>query len=215
MNRRDFHGSLAGAALASLTGGHAQAQAAPVEGQSYVRLQEAVPLLLPTPDKKVDVIEFFWYGCPHCNAFEPMLSAWVERLATDVSFRRVHVGFGPVHQVHQKLYYALEETGLVPTLHRKVFAAIHQQGRRLVTEAGMRRFVEDNGADAAKVMVAFKSFAVSTKAARAKQLTDAYKIDGVPAMGVQGRYYTSGSLTGSLERMLQVTDHLIQRARQG
>ncbi len=215
MNRRDFHGSLAGAALALLTPGHARAQAAPVEGQSYVRLQNAAPLLLPTPDKKVDVIEFFWYGCPHCNAFEPMLSNWADRLAADVSFRRVHVGFGPVHQVHQKLYYALEETGLVQTLHRKVFAAIHRQGRRLVTEAAMRRFLEDNGVDAAQVMDAFGSFAVATKAARAKQLTDAYKIDGVPAMGVQGRYYTSGSLTGSHERMLQVTDYLIQRARLG
>ncbi|HOL38029.1 MAG TPA: TonB-dependent receptor [Rubrivivax sp.] len=111
MNRRDFHGNLAGAALALMTPGHARAQAAPVEGQSYVRLQNAAPLLLPTPDKKVDVIEFFWYGCPHCNAFEPMLSNWADRLAADVSFRRVHVGFGPVHQVHQKLYYALEETG--------------------------------------------------------------------------------------------------------
>ncbi|HPP83327.1 MAG TPA: thiol:disulfide interchange protein DsbA/DsbL [Rubrivivax sp.] len=215
MNRRDFHGNLAGAALALMTPGHARAQAAPVEGQSYVRLQNAAPLLLPTPDKKVDVIEFFWYGCPHCNAFEPMLSNWADRLAADVSFRRVHVGFGPVHQVHQKLYYALEETGLVQTLHRKVFAAIHRQGRRLVTEAAMRRFLEDNGVDAAQVMDAFGSFAVATKAARAKQLTDAYKIDGVPAMGVQGRYYTSGSLTGSHERMLQVTDYLIQRARLG
>ncbi|HOL36647.1 MAG TPA: DsbA family protein, partial [Rubrivivax sp.] len=101
------------------------------------------------------------------------------------------------------------------TLHRKVFAAIHRQGRRLVTEAAMRRFLEDNGVDAAQVMDAFGSFAVATKAARAKQLTDAYKIDGVPAMGVQGRYYTSGSLTGSHERMLQVTDYLIQRARLG
>lgn len=215
MNRRRFHLRFAAGALA-LAAAQARAQgASPVEGRNYVRLQPPAPVWLPSPDKKIDVVEFFWYGCPHCNAFEPMLEAWVRRLGADVSFRRVHVGFGPVHQVHQKLYYALEETGLVEQMHRKVFAAIHQQGQRLVTEPEIRRFLEQSGVDAAKVMAAYKSFAVDTKATRAKQLTDAYKIDGVPAMGIQGRYYTSGSLNGSLERMLEVTDFLIQRVRKG
>jgi len=215
MNRRRFHLRFAAGALA-LAAAQARAQgASPVEGRNYVRLQPPAPVWLPSPDKKIDVVEFFWYGCPHCNAFEPMLEAWVKRLSADASFRRVHVGFGPVHQVHQKLYYALEETGLVEQMHRKVFAAIHQQGQRLVTEPEIRRFLEQSGVDAAKVMAAYKSFAVDTKATRAKQLTDAYKIDGVPAMGIQGRYYTSGSLNGSLERMLEVTDFLIQRLRKG
>ena len=214
MNRRDFHtGVVAATALAFA--GRTQAQGAPVEGQNYVRLASAAPVLLPTPDKKVDVVEFFWYGCPHCNAFEPLLDGWAKRLSADVSFRRVHVGFGPVHQVHQKLFYALEETGLLETMHRKVFAAIHQQGKRLVTEPEITAFLKDSGVDAAKVMASFKSFGVDTKATRAKQLTDAYKIDGVPAIGVQGRYYTSGSLNGSNERMLQVVDFLIQRVRSG
>ncbi len=214
MNRRDFHTGVVAASALALAG-RARAQGAPVEGQNYVRLASAAPVLLPTPDKKVDVVEFFWYGCPHCNAFEPLLEAWARRLPAEVSFRRVHVGFGPVHQVHQKLFYALEEAGLLETMHRKVFAALHQQGKRLVTEPEIVAFLNDNGLDAAKVMAGFRSFAVNTKATRAKQLTDAYKIDGVPAMGVQGRYYTSGSLNGSNERMLQVVDFLIQRVRSG
>lgn len=209
---RRFLKALSAGGIAAAAGPLAAQNRAPSEGTEYRPVKPVQPTESPG---KIEVLEFFWYGCPHCNAFEPMLSNWADRLAADVSFRRVHVGFGPVHQVHQKLYYALEETGLVQTLHRKVFAAIHRQGRRLVTEAAMRRFLEDNGVDAAQVMDAFGSFAVATKAARAKQLTDAYKIDGVPAMGVQGRYYTSGSLTGSHERMLQVTDYLIQRARLG
>lgn len=215
MNRRDFDIGLAASALALVTAGRAQAQGGPVEGQHYVRLQTAAPVVLRAPDKKVDVVEFFWYGCPHCHAFEPRLEAWIKTLPADVSFRRVHVGFGPVHQGHQKLFYALEETGLLEALHRKVFAAMHQQGKRLASEAEIASFLKDSGVDAAKVMDSYKSFGVNTKAVRARQLTDAYKIDGVPALGIHGRFYTSSGLTGSHERMVQVTDFLIRRARQG
>lgn len=215
MNRRDFHLGLAASTMALAGAAHAQSQSAPVEGQHYVRLQTAAPVQLPSPDKKVDVVEFFWYGCPHCNSFEPLLEGWVRRLPADVAFRRVHVGFGPVHQVHQKLFYALEETGLLETMHRRVFAAIHQQGKKLVTEPEITTFLRDSGVDAAKVLESYKSFGVNTRASRAKQLTDAYKIDGVPALGIQGRFYTSASLTGTHERMVQVADHLIGRARRG
>jgi thiol:disulfide interchange protein DsbA len=212
MNRRDFTASLTGGALGIAGVGTAAAQGGPVEGQHYVRLPSPAPVTL-APDKKVDVVEFFWYGCPHCNTIEPLLESWVKRLPPDVSFRRVHVGFGAIHQVHQKMFYALEEIGQLPTMHRRVFAAMHQQGKRLASESEIVAFMKDNGVDAAKFQDAYKSFGVATKCTRAKQLTDAYKIDGVPALGIQGRFYTSGSLTGSHERMLQVTDVLIQRSR--
>ena len=214
MKRRDFSIQLAGIGLGAALARPALAQS-PVEGTHYIKLSQPLPANMLPPAGKIDVAEFFWYECPHCNAFEPMLEAWAKRLPADVSLRRVHVGFGPMHQLHQRLYYALEETGLVDQMHRKVFAAIHLQGKRLGTEAEIRRFLEDSGVDATKVMTAFKSFSVDTKVTRAKQLTDAYKIDGVPAMGVQGRYYTSGSLTGSLERMLEVAAFLVQRVRKG
>ena len=215
MNRRDF--TLRSMAALGLSGaGAARAQGAPSEGQNFVRLSTPAPVSLPA-DKKVDVVEFFWYGCPHCNSLEPLLENWQRRLAPDVSFRRVHVGFGAIHQVHQKLFYALEETGQLATMHKKVFAAMHLQGKRLATEAEIAAFIKDNGGDAAKFMDSYKGFGVNTKATRARQLSDAYKIDGVPALGVQGRFYTSASLpgNGSHERMLAVTDFLIQRARQG
>ena len=213
MNRREFSTCLTGAGLGLAAAGSVRAQGAPVEGQQYVRLASPAPVTLPSPDKKVDVVEFFWYGCPHCNVVEPMLDTWSKRLAPDVSFRKVHVGFGQIHQVHQRLYYALEDMGLLPTMHKKVFAAMHVQNRRLATEADMSAFMKENGVDPAKFLETYKSFGVNTKATRARQLTDAYKIDGVPAMGVQGRYYTSGALTGTHERMLQVVDFLIQRSR--
>jgi thiol:disulfide interchange protein DsbA len=218
MNRRDF--SLAALGAAGTLGafspaGHALAQGAPTEGQNFVRLSQPAPVTVAA-DKKIDVVEFFWYGCPHCNALEPLLERWIARLPADVGFRRVHVGFGAIHQIHQKLFYALEETGQLPALHKKVFAAMHQQGRRLNTDADISAFIKENGGDAAKFMDSYKGFSVNTKATRAKQLSDAYKIDGVPAIGVHGRFYTSASLpgNGSHERMLAVAEFLIQRSRQ-
>ena len=139
----------------------------------------------------------------------------IKRLAPDVSFRRVHVGFGAQHQIHQKLHYALEEMGVLATMHRKVFAAMHAPSnrRQLISDSDISAFGNESGIDGAKLVATMKSFGVNTKAARARQLTDAYKIDGVPALGGQGRWYTSGSLAGSLERMVAVADFLIGRAR--
>jgi len=217
-NRRDFSRQLLAAGALLATPPALLAQAAPgmpVEGQHFVRLSTPASVSLPSPDKKVEVVEFFWYGCPHCNNFEPLLESWVKRLAPDVSFRRVHVGFGPQHQIHQKLYYALEEMDLLATMHRKVFAAMHSPSnkRQLISDNEISAFGTESGIDGAKLVATMKSFGVNTKAARARQLTDAYKIDGVPALGVQGRFYTSGSLAGSMERMVAVADFLIARAR--
>ena len=215
MQRRDFTQQLAGTGLGLALTGLARAQGGPVEGQHYVRLSTPAPVSLPSPDKKIDVVEFFWYGCPHCFAFEPTLEAWVARLLPDVAFRRVPVGFAVPHQVHQRLYYALEEMGVVAAQHRRIFNAIHQLNRRLNTESEMAEFLGQNGVDPAKFQAAFKSFSVNTKAARARQLSEAYKIDGVPALGIHGRFYTAASLAGSHERAVAVADFLIQRARQG
>ena len=215
MKRRDFSKQLAGAGLGLAATGLAQAQGGPVEGQHYVKLSTPAPVTLPSPDKKVEVVEFFWYGCPHCFTLEPMLESWAKRLPADVAYRQVPVGFAVPHQVHQKLFYALEDLGELPKMHRRVFNAIHQQNMRLNSEADIGNFVAANGVDRDKFVAAFKSFSVATKANRAKQLSEAYKIDGVPALGIQGRFYTSGSLAGSHERSLAVTDYLIQRARKG
>ncbi len=214
MQRRDFSRQLAGAGLGLAVSGLAQAQGqAPKEGTHYVRLQTPAPVSLPGADKKIEVVEFFWYGCPHCYAFEPTLEAWVRTLPADVAFRQVPVGFMAPHQLHQRLFYALEEMGQLQATHRKVFAAIHQQNRRLGTEADIAAFASASGIDAAKLAESMKSFGVSTKASRAKQLADAYKIDGVPALGIHGRFYTSGALAGNHERAVQVASYLIQQAR--
>lgn len=212
MKRRDFSRQLAGAGLGLATVGLARAQGAPVEGQQYIKLQTAAPVSLPA-GKKVEVVEFFWYGCPHCLHFEPIVDAWAKRLPADVYFHQMPFAFiGPPE--HQKLFYALEELGQREALQRKIFSAVQVENKRLTNEADIVAFVAANGVDKDKFTAAYKSFAVNTKMARGKQLSNAYKIDGVPAVGIQGRYYTSATLAGTHERAVAVTDYLIQRARQ-
>ena len=214
MKRREFTQQLAGAGLGLALAGGAHAQPAPAEGKDFVKLSTPMPVMQLAAPKKVEVIEFFWYGCPHCFAFEPFIEPWAKQLAADVFFHPVPFAFiGPVE--HQKLFYALDEMGQREALHRKLFNAIHVQNKRLNTEAEIGAFVSANGVDGAKFADAWKSFAVNTKLSRGKQLASGYKIDGVPALGVQGRYYTSATLAGTHERSLQVADYLIQRARQG
>jgi protein dithiol oxidoreductase (disulfide-forming) len=215
MKRREFSAGLLGAGLASAALGvaaPAQAQGGPVEGTHYVRLSQPVPTMAEAG--KIEVIEFFWYGCPHCNAFEPSLEAWVKKLPADVMFRRVPVAFREEPFVaHQRIYYALEAMGQVDAMHRKVFYAIHNDRQHLDKPAEISAFMAKNGIDGAKFLDAYNSFGVQTKVRQAKLLSEAYKIDGVPALGIQGRYFTSGTLAGGTDKALEVTNFLLQRAR--
>ena len=230
LTRRDFSSRLLGAgAVGALAAPLAWGQPAPgrvasgpVEGVHYVRLSEPVPTAAAG---KVEVIEFFWYECPHCNAFEPALDAWSKRLPDDVAFRRVPVWFREEpFTAQQRLFYTLESLGLVATLHRKVFNEIHADHTRIRTPDDLSAFALRNGVDPVKFMTTYSSFAVQSKAQQARQTASAYKIDAVPAMGVQGRYYTTGVLAnagagagggGGNERMLAVVDALIAKVRQG
>jgi thiol:disulfide interchange protein DsbA len=211
MKRREFSMHVAAAGLGSLWAGTAGAQGGPVEGTHYSKL--AQPVAVTAPAGKIEVIEFFSYGCPHCYSLEPTLEAWAKRLPADVVFKRVPVGFNALYENYQRIYYALEATGQLEPMHRKVFDAIHKQRQRLDKEADIAAFMTANGVDGAKFMELYKSFSVQTKARQAQQLSQSYKIDGVPAMGVHGRYVTSGSQAGSNERALAVTDALVQGLR--
>jgi thiol:disulfide interchange protein DsbA len=216
IERRHFSTALLGAGIGGGTLGllaPAAAQGGPVEGTHYVKLSQP----LPTPaGGKIEVIEFFWYGCPHCHSFEPSLDAWSKRLPADVAFRRVPVAFrDEPFGAHQRIFYALEAMNQVEAVHRKVFFAIHNERARLDKPADISAFMTRNGLDGAKFLDVFNSFSVQTKARQARQLSEAYKIDGVPAMGVHGRYYTSVTLAGSADRTLAVADFLVQRVRKG
>jgi len=209
MNRRHFQlrlGALAALAVQPLL---ARAQGAPIEGKDYLRV--ASPLAMPPG--KIEVVEFFGYWCPHCNAFEPTLDAWARKVPADVNFRRVPVAFTPWQEPYQKLFFALESLGLLDTLHRRVFAAIHVGHQRLEKDADIAKWATDNGQDGAKIIDAMKSFSTASKLRQSAQLAEQYHIDGVPTLGIHGRYMTSPGTAGSAERALQVTDQLVAQLR--
>lgn len=214
MNRRDFSASAACAvALASLgLPGSLLAQARkPEEGGDFLTLDKRMPV--DAAAGKVEVVEFFWYSCPHCNAFEPKLVNWLKKLPPDVAFRRVPVAFRDDFVPQQRLYYTLEAMGKVDELHSKVFTAIHAERQSIDKETTIVAWAEKQGLDRAKFQELYNSFSVQTKARRATQVQDGYKVQGVPAIGVAGRYYTDGTLAGNMDHALQVTDYLVAEAR--
>lgn len=216
MKRRVFFAGAAGlaAATAALSPSVLLAQAStPQAGTDYVKLGRAAPV--EAPAGKIEVVEFFWYSCGHCNAFEPTLSRWAQRLPKDVVFKRVPIAFQDSYVPQQHLFYALEAMGLVDTFHTKVFAAVHTERQNLVKPEAILQWVAKQGIDQAKFLSHFNSFSTSTKASRARQLMTAYEVEGVPAMGVSGRFYTDGSMAKSMERALAITDFLLAEIRLG
>lgn len=183
-----------------------------VKGQEYLELDTAVPTDVAAG--KIAVLEFFWYRCPHCAKFEPDLEAWRKTLGEDVVFERVPVFFGrPGMQEEQRLYYALDAMGLTEQLQEKLFRAIHVEKKQLVTPDQMAAWLSQQGVDANKFKQTFKSFGVNSKIQRANKLMNQYMVDGVPALAIGGKYYTSPSIAKSETRALEVANQLIQKAR--
>jgi len=214
MKRRDFAlAASAGLPLWALAQGPAPAKPAPQEGIEYVTLDKRVPA--ESNDGKIEVIEFFWYSCPHCSAFEPTFAQWVKNAPKDVVVRRVPVAFREDFAPQQRLYFSLEAMGLLDKIHGKVFQAIHVERLPLSTDASILAWVEKQGVDKNKFADTAKSFGVASKLKRAVQLQNDFKIEGVPSLGVAGKYYIDGTLAGSMDRALQVTESLLALVRQG
>jgi protein dithiol oxidoreductase (disulfide-forming) len=188
------------------------AQGAPVEGTDYVALTP--PQAVDTPGK-IEVMEFFWYRCPHCYALEPDLEAWVKRLPRDVQFKRVPGILNEEWAVDARIYYALEAMGEVDRLHRSLFDVIHQQGGVRLHGDAFGKWVADwlakQKVDMAKYDAALHSFTVESKLRRAAQMARSYGLDGVPTITVQGRYLVLAST--SQKAMLDTTDFLIGESR--
>jgi thiol:disulfide interchange protein DsbA len=218
MKRRDF--SFAAIGAAAVTGlplaTHAQGPAAakkPVEGTDYLSLDKRVPTDVGAG--KIELIEFFWYSCPHCNAFEPQFAAWKKAAPKDVVVQRVPVRFRDDFEAQQRAYYVFESLNLVDAMHGKLFHAIHTERQQLNSAQALAAWADKNGLPEKKFVETFNSFGVASKARRATQLQEAFKVQGVPALGVAGRFYTDGSLTQTMDRALQVADYLIGEVRRG
>jgi len=205
MDRRTF--ALQAAALAgSAAGLPARAQDfVPTEARDFQVL--ARPVAVP-PTGKIEVIEFFWYACPHCFAFEPALERWLERLPSDVGFHRVPVGFDARKEIHQRIFYTWDALGLVDQMHARTFQRFHVQRKPIDSLADMLAFAQDNGVDPAKVQAAWNGFSVQTRCREARRLEDDYGISEMPEMAIGGRFV-------ALARpgVLITTDALINRIR--
>ncbi|GFM88610.1 thiol:disulfide interchange protein [Pseudomonas cichorii] len=195
---------------ASLFGMSAQA-ATPIEaGKQYVELASAVPVSEPG---KIEVVELFWYGCPHCYAFEPTINPWVEKLPEDVHFVRIPAMFGGAWDAHGQLFITLDTMGVEHKVHAAVFDAIQKDRKPLLKPEDMADFVATQGIDKAKFLETFNSFAVKGKIAQYKELAKKYEVTGVPTMIVNGKYRFDLGSSGGPEATLQVADQLIAKER--
>jgi protein dithiol oxidoreductase (disulfide-forming) len=196
----------------------AWAQGGPQEGQQYRVLKPRIAS--KAGDKKIEVIEFFWYGCPHCNALDPSLEAWLKKAPADISFKRVHIHFGTDAapdkrtQTHQRLFYVLEMLGLNAAQNSAVFNAIHADHKQLTTRDGILEWAKSRNLDMGKFTAAYDDgFTLSRKMREASALQEAYKVDGVPYFAIDGQYITSPSIAGGEAGFYNTLDFLINKTR--
>lgn len=215
--RRLFCTALLGLA-AGLAGVSASA-ADPQQGAQYLVLPSQQPT---DTGKKIEVIEFFAYYCPHCYAFEPALEAWVKKQGDDIVFKRVHIQGGASVLPQQRLFYTLDAMGLLNQYHQKVFDAMHQEHLRLSSDEQVFDWVASSGIDRAKFVDTYRSFGIQARLRRAGAMMDAYGVDRWPLVVIDGRYITSPSHAGAPEgtteaqqqqQALQVMDFLVAKAK--
>ena len=210
---------LLGTLLAMLIAGSVLAQQPPVLGREYVLVSPAQPT---DSGKKIEVIEFFWYGCIHCYHLEAPLKTWLKRRAADVEFRYVpaifdQASWGPL----ARAYFALDAMGLAAKYHDDIFNAIHRDGQKaIVTDPRvLADWLAQKGVDKQKFLDTYGSFAINGRTQRAVDMTRTYDVPGTPALVVDGKYLTGPSMTVNpnnsvnYERFFQVVDQLIDRAR--
>lgn len=206
MNRRDFTTLSLATTCVGLLPAFGHAQGGPVEGKDYVKLSQRQPTQDP---KKLEVVEFFWYGCPACYKLEPLLEAWVPRLQPDTVFRRIPAVFNDRWALDAAIYYTFEAMGAVEKLHKPFFDAIHKDRLKTDNGAALKQWLERNGVDPKKFEEMSKSFGVQSKVRRAAQQGAAYRIEGTPTMAVHGRYVIKIEQAQTFERMVAIADHLV------
>lgn len=186
------------------------AEASYDEGIEYQRIDPAVPTNVPKG--KVEVVEVFWYRCPHCFHFEPDLEKWLKHKPANVVFRRVPAQFGDVWRVHARVFYTEKILGVFDKMHEALFNAIHVQGRPLDTPEQLAKFFAEHGVNRDEFLKVYHSFAVRTKLAEADRLVRRYGVDSVPTIVVNGTYRTNASLAGgTYPKLLKVVDYLIAK----
>ena len=180
-----------------------------LEGHHYHRISP--PVSTNVSAGKVEVLELFWYGCPHCFEFEKYLKSWKEDKAANVEFLRLPAVLNRGWIPHARAYYALETMGEIDRLHPIIFEAIHVQGRKLRDMDSMARFFSQHGIDADEFKKAYDSFYVETKIKRSNQLVREYGSSSVPTVIINGKYRSTASEAGNYEQLLKLVDHLARQ----
>ncbi|MBV8030029.1 MAG: thiol:disulfide interchange protein DsbA/DsbL [Betaproteobacteria bacterium] len=196
--------------LAALAAIPFRAQLARAQAGSFTELKPPQPV---ETGNKIEVVEFFWYGCPHCYNLEPLLETWLKKQPPDVEFRRIPAVFNERWALDAGMFFTLEALGVLEKLHRPLFDAIHRDRLRTDDVAARDQWLQKNGVDPKKFEDTFRSFGVQSKVKRAAQQTIAYKIDGTPAMAVQGRYTVSVEQGNGQAGMLAAVDRLVDQVR--
>ena len=182
-------------------------------GTHYTRLSPTQPTS-SSPDQ-VEVAEVFWYGCPHCYALDPFIASWLKRKPEHVSFVRVPGVGNPLWKLHGRAFYTAEVLGKGAEMHDALFREIHQNGNLLDTEDKLRDFFAKFNVSAADFKSNFDSFAVHTKLQRAEELNRRYRVSGVPAIVVNGKYFTDVTMAGGHEQLIELIDELVAAERAG
>lgn len=194
--------------LGAGTSGPAAADGTIEAGKDYELIDPPQPTADPT---KVEVMEFFWYGCPHCYHFEPDLNAWLKKKPANVDFIRQPAIFNERWGAHAKAFFTAELLGVLDKVHKDFYDAIQNQKRSLESEEDLAAFFKEHGVTDEAFRNAYKSFAVDAKMRQAEAMGPRYGITGTPALVINGKYRTSGSLARSFTHMLEVTDELIRK----
>lgn len=164
-------------------------------------------------DSKIEVVEIFWYGCPHCYDFEPHLNEWLANKPDYVDFKRMPAVFRQDWLAHAKAYYTAQELGVIDKVHSDLFKAIHAERKRVNTEEELKQFFTDRGVDGDVFTKAYNSYAVESKIKHALAMLRRYEVTGVPAVVVNGKYITSGPIAGSYDGMIQAMNKLVEQER--
>ena len=177
------------------------------EGKHYTRVDQPKTI----DSDKVEVLEFFWYGCPHCYSFEPKLGEWKKNKPDNVEFVRMPATFQPLWVLHARAYYALQLLGVGEKIHPKFFSEIHNKKNYMKTFDALTVFVQEHGVERAEFIDAMNSFTVETNVRKATKVVTDYKLNGVPAVAVNGKYLISASMAGSYDNMIKIMNYLIEK----
>lgn len=188
-------------------------------GTGKLQAQDAYqPVTPPQPTQtgdKIEVLELFWYGCPHCYDLEPYLDSWLKNKSDDVEFRRMPAILGKNWIPHAKAYFTAEKLGIVDQIHKLLFDAIHKDGEQIFDEKSLKIFFTNHGVDAGEFAKIYNSEEVEVKIKESFVMGQRYKITGVPSIIVNGKYLTSTTMAGGHEDLFTIIDQLIKKEREG